>query len=82
MEILREALPGVPITGAAELRPVIREYERTTLAVLNAYSFGAFTGIESLADDLRTPHRYNAACFAALAAAGVGARWVAGRARA
>ena len=51
--VLRETFPGVVVTGAAGLRPVIREYERTTLAVLNAYSFGAYTGIETLADQLR-----------------------------
>jgi N-methylhydantoinase A len=51
--LLRKDLPGITVTGAAGLRPVIREYERTTLAVLNAYSFGAYTGIEALAEELR-----------------------------
>jgi len=53
VELLRGNFPGVTVTSAAELRPVIREYERTTLAMLNAYSFGAFTRIEKLADELR-----------------------------
>jgi N-methylhydantoinase A len=52
VSLLREELPGTIVTGASGLRPVIREYERTTLAVLNAYSFGAYSGIESLADEL------------------------------
>lgn len=51
--ILREMLPGLPITSGAELRPVIREYERTTLAVLNAYAMAAYEGVEALADELR-----------------------------
>ena len=53
VKVLRIEFPEIPITSAAALRPVIREYERSTLTVLNAYSFGAFTGIESLADELR-----------------------------
>jgi N-methylhydantoinase A len=51
--ILREVLPGMPITSGAELRPVIREYERTILAVMNAYSFSAYSGVEDLAAELR-----------------------------
>jgi N-methylhydantoinase A len=53
VEIVRATLPGLPVTSAAQLRPVIREYERTTLAVLNAYSHGAYSGVEELADELR-----------------------------
>ncbi len=52
VSLLREDLPGMIVTGASGLRPVIREYERTTLAVLNAYSFGAYSGIEALAEEL------------------------------
>lgn len=51
--ILRELLPDMPITSGSELRPVIREYERTALAVLNAYSHGAYRGIDELAGELR-----------------------------
>ncbi len=51
--LLREALPGMPVSSGVELRPVIREYERTTLAVLNAYAKGAYRGVDALADDLR-----------------------------
>src|SRR5439155_15533304 len=43
----------MPITSGCELRPVIREYERTALAVLNAYSFGAYAGVDELASALR-----------------------------
>jgi N-methylhydantoinase A len=51
--VLRDVLPDIPITSGCELRPVIREYERTALAVLNAYSFGAYAGVEDLARQLR-----------------------------
>jgi N-methylhydantoinase A len=53
-ELLRAVLPDIPVTSAAELRPVIREYERTSLAVMNAYSYGAYAGVDALADMLRT----------------------------
>jgi N-methylhydantoinase A len=52
-ELLRETLPGMPLTAGIELRPVIREYERTTLAVLNAYAKGAYAGVDELAQTLR-----------------------------
>ncbi|MCB2078368.1 MAG: hydantoinase/oxoprolinase family protein [Novosphingobium sp.] len=51
--LIREALPGMPVSAGVELRPVIREYERTTLAVLNAYSRGAYAGVDELAESLR-----------------------------
>ncbi|MBV1689204.1 hydantoinase/oxoprolinase family protein [Novosphingobium sp. G106] len=51
--LLREALPDIPITSGSELRPVIREYERTALAVLNAYSYGAYRGVDDLANELK-----------------------------
>ncbi|MBU6267789.1 MAG: hydantoinase/oxoprolinase family protein [Sphingomonadales bacterium] len=53
LRLLRAEFPGLPVTGGAELRPVIREYERTTLAVLNAYAHGAYAGVEGLAEELR-----------------------------
>jgi N-methylhydantoinase A len=52
VKLLRAKLPGMPITSGAHLRPVIREYERTTLAVLNAYSCGAYAGVDKLAEEL------------------------------
>ena len=35
--ILREKLPGVPVTLSSELVPQIQEYERTSTTVVNAY---------------------------------------------
>jgi N-methylhydantoinase A len=39
------------VSGAA-LHPAVREYERTTFALLNAYVTGAFAGIEQLSGEL------------------------------
>ncbi len=36
-EVLRVALPGVPVTLSSDISPEIREYERFTTAVANAY---------------------------------------------
>jgi N-methylhydantoinase A len=36
-EIVREEAPGVAISLSSEISPVIREYERTSTAVVNAY---------------------------------------------
>ena len=44
--------PDLPVVSGAELHPAIREYERTTFAVLNAYVSGAFGGIDELDDEL------------------------------
>ncbi|MEM8730917.1 MAG: hydantoinase/oxoprolinase family protein [Pseudomonadota bacterium] len=35
-EILRAALPGIAVTASSDVLPVVREYERTLAAVLNA----------------------------------------------
>jgi N-methylhydantoinase A len=35
-EILREELPGVAVTASTDVLPVVREYERTLVSVLNA----------------------------------------------
>jgi N-methylhydantoinase A len=48
-EAIAREWPQVPVTSGAALHPVLREYERTTLAVLNAYVSAAFSGIEELA---------------------------------
>ena len=53
VRLLRETLPDMPVTAGIDLRPVIREYERTTLAVLNAYAKGAYAGVDELAGTLR-----------------------------
>ena len=49
---LAEALPDVPAVSGAALHPAIREFERTTFALLNAYTQGAFAGIDTLAAEL------------------------------
>jgi N-methylhydantoinase A len=36
-EIVREVLPGLPLSISSEILPVIREYERLSTAVVNAY---------------------------------------------
>jgi len=54
IEALAEALPDVPAVSGAALHPAIREFERTTFALLNAYTQGAFNGIDGLARDLET----------------------------
>src|SRR5580704_9229355 len=53
VQAIAEAHPGVPVVSGAALHPAIREYERTTYAVLNAYVSGALGGIEELEADLR-----------------------------
>ena len=54
IEALADALPEVPAVSGAALHPAIREFERTTFALLNAYTQGAFNGIDGLATDLAT----------------------------
>jgi N-methylhydantoinase A len=49
---LAEALPDIPAVSGAALHPAIREFERTTFALLNAYTQGAFAGIDTLAAEL------------------------------
>ncbi|HWW45018.1 MAG TPA: hydantoinase/oxoprolinase family protein, partial [Acidimicrobiia bacterium] len=51
---VREHHPDLPVTSGAALHPTIREYERTTFALLNAYATGAIAGIEALAEILRS----------------------------
>jgi N-methylhydantoinase A len=53
VQAVREIYPDLPVVSGAALHPAIREYERTTFAVLNAYATGAFRGIEQLDADLR-----------------------------
>ncbi|MCU1463657.1 MAG: hypothetical protein JWO37_3732 [Acidimicrobiales bacterium] len=48
VEALATAVPDVSITAGSALHPVIREYERTMVAVLNAYAGGALTGVDRL----------------------------------
>jgi N-methylhydantoinase A len=51
VEALRRAHPSVVVMAGAELAPVMRESERTMLALLNAYCSGALGGLEALAHD-------------------------------
>jgi len=53
LSAIEAAYPGIPCISGARLYPVIREYERTMLAVLNAYVAGAFTGIDALTGRLQ-----------------------------
>ncbi|MFC0530004.1 hydantoinase/oxoprolinase family protein [Phytohabitans kaempferiae] len=53
VEELTALFPGLPVVSGAALLPVIREYERTQFALLNAYTSGALDGVVELADELR-----------------------------
>ncbi|MGE0716963.1 MAG: hydantoinase/oxoprolinase family protein [Alphaproteobacteria bacterium] len=44
IEILREAAPGIDATASCEVLPEIKEYERTSTAVVNAYILPAMRG--------------------------------------
>jgi N-methylhydantoinase A len=48
-----EAHPSMPVTAASQLSPVIREYERTQLALLNASVAGSLDWLEPLEEQLR-----------------------------
>lgn len=52
-QALRSSFPDVPVMCGGLLNPVMRGYERTTFAVLNAYTTGAFTGVEGLEARMR-----------------------------
>jgi N-methylhydantoinase A len=52
VRLLQRDHPSTVVIGASGLYPAIREYERTSFAVLNAYVSGAFGGIEELEADL------------------------------
>ena len=49
---LAERFPALPVTSGAALHPAVREFERTTFALLNAYVSGAFAGIDRLGTEL------------------------------
>ncbi len=51
--LLQGKYPSLPVFSGANLRPVMREYERTTLAVLNAFTADALDGIEDLEQQLK-----------------------------
>ncbi|WP_066285440.1 hydantoinase/oxoprolinase family protein [Arthrobacter sp. B6] len=50
--LVRERHPNIPVFSGSGLHPTIREYERTMVAVLNAYCGHALDGISDLAEDL------------------------------
>lgn len=51
--IARQLYPDLPIFTGASLQPVIREYERTMVAVMNAFCANALSGIDRLDNRLR-----------------------------
>lgn len=53
VEAIAQALPGTVLVSAAALLPVVREYERSTFALLNAYTARALDGVDSLVARLR-----------------------------
>ncbi len=58
-EILRSALPGVPVSLSHEVDPTIREYERTSTTVINSYAQPAVDSyIAELEAQLPLPVRY------------------------
>jgi N-methylhydantoinase A len=50
---IKRLYPHLAVFSGADLHPVMREYERTTLAVLNAFTSDALDGVEELADSLK-----------------------------
>ena len=49
---IRQAIPDLAVFSGADVNPVMREFERSTFALLNAYVGGAFDSIQKLADEL------------------------------
>lgn len=45
---VRHLFPELPVTEAGALTPIIREFERTSVAVLNAYVMNAVAGLDEL----------------------------------
>jgi N-methylhydantoinase A len=52
IEAIEKIYPDLPVVAGSALHPAIREYERTTHAVLNAYVSGSLSGIEELEAEL------------------------------
>ncbi|HEX3842186.1 MAG TPA: hydantoinase/oxoprolinase family protein [Acidimicrobiales bacterium] len=52
VQIIRREFPHLPVTSGAQLHPVMREYERTTFALLNAATADGLNGIDVLASEL------------------------------
>lgn len=52
VQAIKEIYPDIAVFSGADLNPVMREYERTTLAVLNAFTSDALDGVEELGHEL------------------------------
>jgi N-methylhydantoinase A len=52
-DVIAAEHPGLPVILGSDLAPVIREYERTQFALLNAYVSGALDWLDPLAAQLR-----------------------------
>ncbi|MBC2864991.1 hydantoinase/oxoprolinase family protein [Streptomyces mexicanus] len=52
-QALAAEFPDLPVMCGGLLNPVMRGYERTTFAVLNAYTGGAFTGVDRVESRMR-----------------------------
>lgn len=52
-QAIARVFPDLPVVTGSALHPAIREYERTTYAVLNAYVSGSLGGIEELETELK-----------------------------
>ena len=53
VRLIAQRWPDLPVFAGANLQPVIREYERTMLAVMNAFCSRALSGIDDLDGQLR-----------------------------
>lgn len=51
--LVQQLYPELPVFCGAELQPVQREYERTTVAIMNAFCADALDGMESLEQRLK-----------------------------
>jgi N-methylhydantoinase A len=49
---IAEVFPDLPVVAGALVNPVMRDYERMTFALMNAYTVGAFAGIDRLESEL------------------------------
>ena len=54
LEVVRDRFPDLPVFAGSELQPVIREYERTMVAVMNAFCARSLAGIEDLDAELKS----------------------------
>lgn len=52
VDAIARALPHLSISAGSALLPQAREYERSTLALLNAYTSGALRGVDALQEEL------------------------------